>query len=30
LTNARDSAGLKSLPAEVDLRAVKHSAERVN
>ncbi|GAA3889623.1 alkaline shock response membrane anchor protein AmaP [Streptomyces lacrimifluminis] len=30
LTNARDSAGLKSLPTEVDLRAVKHRAERVN
>lgn len=29
LANARDSAGLKSLPAEVDLRAVKHRAERV-
>ncbi|ELP68148.1 alkaline shock response membrane anchor protein AmaP [Streptomyces turgidiscabies] len=30
LTHARDSAGLKSLPTEVDLRAVKHRAERVN
>jgi MFS family permease len=30
LTNARDSAGLKSLPTEVDLRAVRHRAERVN
>jgi len=30
LTNARDSAGLKSLPTEVDLRAVKHRAERVS
>jgi len=30
LANARDSAGLKSLPTEVDLRAVKHRAERVS
>ncbi|MGP4010473.1 alkaline shock response membrane anchor protein AmaP [Streptomyces sp. 4N124] len=29
LAHARDSAGLKSLPAEVRLRAVKHRAERV-
>ncbi|MDW4905925.1 alkaline shock response membrane anchor protein AmaP [Streptomyces sp. ADMS] len=30
LANARDSAGLTSLPAEVSLRGVKHSAERVS
>ncbi|WP_105974848.1 alkaline shock response membrane anchor protein AmaP [Streptomyces geranii] len=30
LANARDSAGLKSLPTEVSLRAVKHGAERVS
>lgn len=30
LTQARDSAGLASLPAEVRLRAVKHRAERVS
>ncbi|WP_055522967.1 alkaline shock response membrane anchor protein AmaP [Streptomyces graminilatus] len=30
LTNARDSAGLTSLPTEVELKAVKHRAERVN
>jgi hypothetical protein len=29
LAHARDSAGLESLPAEVRLRAAKHSAERV-
>jgi hypothetical protein len=29
LAHARDSAGLKALPAEVRLRAAKHSAERV-
>ncbi|MFJ4919042.1 alkaline shock response membrane anchor protein AmaP [Streptomyces sp. NPDC088725] len=29
LAHARDSAGLASLPAEVRLRAAKHSAERV-
>ncbi|MEU6843135.1 alkaline shock response membrane anchor protein AmaP [Streptomyces sp. NPDC046716] len=30
LTQARESAGLKSLPAEVRLKAVKHRAERVS
>ncbi len=30
LTHARDSAGLRSLPAEVQLRGVKHHAERVS
>ncbi|MFF8681236.1 alkaline shock response membrane anchor protein AmaP [Streptomyces sp. NPDC015237] len=30
LTHARDSAGLPSLPAEVQLRGVKHHAERVS
>lgn len=30
LTHAKDSAGLTSLPAEVHLRAAKHSADRVN
>lgn len=30
LANARDSAGLMSLPTEVDLRAVKHRADRVS
>ncbi|MFI7343650.1 alkaline shock response membrane anchor protein AmaP [Streptomyces sp. NPDC050085] len=30
LAQARDSAGLASLPAEVRLRAVKHRAERVS
>lgn len=30
LTHARDSAGLSSLPAEVQLRGVKHHAERVS
>ncbi|MFJ8823564.1 alkaline shock response membrane anchor protein AmaP [Streptomyces sp. NPDC102467] len=30
LAQARDSAGLESLPAEVRLRAVKHRAERVS
>ncbi|MFE2096467.1 MULTISPECIES: alkaline shock response membrane anchor protein AmaP [unclassified Streptomyces] len=29
LTHARESAGLAALPAEVQLRAVKHRAERV-
>ncbi|POX47224.1 alkaline shock response membrane anchor protein AmaP [Streptomyces sp. Ru71] len=30
LTHARDAAGLKSLPADVRLRSVKHRAERVS
>jgi hypothetical protein len=30
LTRARDSAGLKTLPTEVRLRAAGHAAERVN
>lgn len=30
LSHARDSANLASLPAEVQLRGVKHGAERVN
>ena len=30
LANARDSAGLRSLPTEVSLRGAKHSAERVS